>query len=307
MKHLCDLAKDCCIVIMFYKQKKEDNVMRKILTGLIIVKSKLFFILNITLLIVSCVSLSAHAIPVTFFGEDISNVTPGSNEHVVISDFVNANAARDDFANYLDATTWFENFEGYSDTASTANFHTVTQYPAEFTANFGDAGNATISGNRMELITRKNSLPGWCGTYPTSGDQYLGVSTNGTDAKFELTFDEAQSAFGFFATDFETAPLNLTFENLAGEKMSLETPYTRAGNGATRINNGSVFFFGLIDVDNPFTKVTFETNSTWEGFGFDDFTIATREQIVDPVPEPGTWLLMTVGLGAMIWVRRRRV
>ncbi|MDM8556709.1 PEP-CTERM sorting domain-containing protein [Desulfococcaceae bacterium HSG7] len=25
-----------------------------------------------------------------------------------------------------------------------------------------------------------------------------------------------------------------------------------------------------------------------------------------PVPEPGTWLLMTVGLGAMIWVRRKR-
>ncbi|MDM8542843.1 PEP-CTERM sorting domain-containing protein [Desulfococcaceae bacterium HSG9] len=26
-----------------------------------------------------------------------------------------------------------------------------------------------------------------------------------------------------------------------------------------------------------------------------------------PVPEPGTWLIMTVGLGALIWVRRRRV
>jgi len=264
------------------------------------VRLQLWLALSLTFLLMSGISLSVEAVPVTFFGEDISsdylNIAPGSNDHVVLADFANAKAARDDFANYLDATTWFEDFESFSGAAPTHDPNAASGSLSELTVNFGEAGKATILGEQMALISRKNSLPGWCGTYPTSGDQYLGLSTNGIDAKFQVTFEQAQSAFGFFATDFEMAPLTLTFENLLGEKVALDIPYTRAENAATRTNNGSVFFFGVIDVDNPFTTVTFETQSTWEGFGFDDFTIAKKEQIVNPVPEAGTLIYVSIGL-----------
>ncbi len=270
-----------------------------------------FLLVSVLFLIFDIFTLRAYALPLTFFGEDIScdylEIAPNSNDHVVIENDYKAEAARDVFYNYLDSTTKFEDFEGFSGSTVTGDFHKATENSTGLTVDFGQAGKAEISGDTMGLITRKDSIPGWKGTYPTSGDQYLGVLTNGIDAKLELTFEQAQSAFGFFATDFEIAPLMITFENLAGNKTVIEIPYAKAESSNTRTNNGSVFFWGIIEIDNPFVKVTFDTQSTWEGFGFDDFIIAKKEQIVDPVPEPGTVIYVGIGLLGLIAIVKKQI
>jgi hypothetical protein len=258
-------------------------------------------------------SFSAAATPITFFGEDISGTAPGTNDSFVLDELPNSDAARADFTSYLDADVNFEDFEGLSGATvltGKASYDSASQTPGSLEVEFEGAGKATLSGQKMGLVTTDPdagaTIPGWAGTYATSGNQYLGVSTGGDEATFDLAFEEEQSAFGFYATDFEMAPLTLTFYYANGASKDVEVDYSRAEDKATRTNNGSAFFFGLIDTDAPFTGVSFHTTSSWEGFGFDDFVIAKADQVVE-TPEPGTVFLLGLGLFGLIASQRKRL
>lgn len=262
-------------------------------------------------------SSTVNATPITFFGEDISGTSEGSNENHVIENLVNSDAARDQFASYFDSSVYFETFESFQNaTALTgwASYTSASESPGNIEVDFDGAGKATLSGQKMGLVSTNPddgaTIPGWSGTYATSGHQYLGVSTGRTEATFGLTFEEAQSAFGFYATDFEMAPLTLTFTYANGETKEMGVDYSRATSAIDRTNNGSAFFFGVIDLDASFTAVTFKTESSWEGFGFDDFVIAKASQLEPPVvtPEPGMISLFGLGLFGIVayqWKRRK--
>jgi hypothetical protein len=72
--------------------------------------------------------------------------------------------------------------------------------------------------------------------------------------------------------------------------------YPKAQNGG---NN--------IDTENQFTKITFDgVNFSRDWFGFDDFTIGTKDQVVSPTPEPATILLFSSGLVGLVALKRKK-
>ena len=69
---------------------------------------------------------------------------------------------------------------------------------------------------------------------------------------------------------------------------------------------GTVIYFGFIDLGHPFTKVTFgNTEPGWDYFGFDDFTIGTREQVIPEFPTVAIPAAMILGLVFMMSRRKQ--
>jgi hypothetical protein len=225
--------------------------------------------------IVLCVPAESAA---TFFGED-----PSAGGGLPIPNSAAAQAA---FLSQL-VSPKVEDFE---------SIPVGTQFP--FNVAFG-ADTATLSGtNNVSNTGVQNS--NIAGRFPVSGSQYLNVGS--LDAKsFTLTFSSPQAAFGFYATDAGDFNGQLTISLDGGTPVVI--PHTV---GAP---NGAALFFGIIDAANPFATVSFSnTNPTLaDAFGYDDFTIGRREQLV--VPEPSTlaiWsLLATLGI-CVGWCRKRR-
>ena len=239
--------------------------------------------------------LNAYSFPVTFFGEDANN---SSGYHA--TSWTNSTTAQTNFLNSLNTNDiYIEDFQGYADATPGAGL----------TVDFGDAGTATLNGGYVsgDWDTNVSFNPYTNGRFSTSddGDHFLEVPTSNLDqggtGSFTLEFAKGQSAFGFFGTDFENSDvsLSLTFENALGTVLTLDIPHNQ------NISSGSVLFFGVIDTENSFTKVTFTgENITRDWFGFDDFTIATKDQIV---PEPATLVFMSLGLAGFLSFRRKKL
>jgi len=70
---------------------------------------------------------------------------------------------------------------------------------------------------------------------------------------------------------------------------------------------GSVQFFGLLSVAQPFVAVRFGNSAPvgYDGFVFDDLVVADATQLA-AVPEPGAGLLMLAGMAGIGMLRRRR-
>jgi len=206
----------------------------------------------------------------TFFGEDL-----GQGEYTRLSTWPNALAAE---------TAFLSNLVG----VGTEDFESFTAP----TADFGAAGIATIGGTGS--VSYIPSGTNGVGRFPISGDNYW--ETGGT---FYIDFSTAISAFGFYGIDIGdfNGQVELTYENGTSNTVNI-------GN-STNIAGGSVLYFGFYDTENLFTKITFgNTAGGVDYFGFDDFTIGTREQVV-PTPEPATMLLLGFGLLGLVGLRRR--
>jgi hypothetical protein len=211
----------------------------------------------------------ATAVPMTFFGEDSAGASPPTP----LSD-----AAQASFLSFLTGVT-IESFEGKSvgDTLPfSVSFGAVT---ASLT------GTGEIRGSEA------------AGRFATDGSKYL-ESRPG----YKLTFDAPQVAFGFYGTDVGDFDglMSVSF----GGAPAIAIPHATGSSGATP-PNGNAFFFGYIDVDAPFTTVDFFNTDTSDAFGFDEFTIGDRDQVI---PEPGTMALLGIGLlgvGGAVYRRRR--
>lgn len=220
-----------------------------------------------------------HAAPIVFFGEDL-----GLGEADRLPTHPNASASRNAFFNLLKPTVGTETFEGFADGTST---------PLGLT--FPGVGSATLtgSGSVFEL-----SSGAFLGRYPISGNKYWG-----SGADFAVMFAGPVAAFGFFATDLGdfTGQATLTFEHTNATSSTLTIPHTILGPG------GSVLYYGVVNANNPFTKVTFGNTSGIDFFGFDNFTVGSAAQVV---PEPSTFALLGSTLllfgGFTAWRRRRQ-
>ena len=128
------------------------------------------------------------------------------------------------------------------------------------------------------------------------------TETTQTNGPFSVDFGTTKiAAFGFYLTDVELFPsLELTLDLVGGGQKVVAIPST------VPAPNGALSYFGIIDADNPFTKVTFSNATPSDGFGFDDLTVGEVRQ-VRTAPEPSTLSLLTLGtLGAAGLLRRKR-
>lgn len=227
---------------------------------------------------------SVHAFSV-FFGEDL-NV--GGNGNRPLSSFPNSTQAETDFLSNLSGVGT-EDFEGFNPNQTS---------PLNLT--FPGAGTATISGQGS--INTGSSPASIAGGYPISGNQnYLtSIGRNG----FTVNLDQSVAAFGFYLTDandLNTGQVNLELGLANGNTKNLVLPNTIS----PRPGSGSVVYYGVI-ADNHsevFNNIDFtytNNNFTFDGFGVDDITIGSLEQVQPPVenvPEPLTILGSATALG----------
>jgi hypothetical protein len=245
-----------------------------------------------TFLLAACLPAMATATTFTFFGEDLTT-----------SQMVDPNGApaleRQAFLDRL-VGVGNESFEAF---ALGAQPPLALQFPGTSVSIDVDLTSDVNSG------TIKNELTE--GRFPTSGTQFF------ESRQFEVVFSHPVSAFGFYATDAGDygAGLQLAFLNGNTLSFSVDVPLTK---GVLESTDAALIFFGLISLDAPFTRVQFlnvpdatQPLSPFDAFGFDDFVIADREQILPEtpgpggVPEPAGLGLLTVG-GLLLGVVKRR-
>ena len=221
-----------------------------------------------------------------FFGEDINWTATGQNENSIRILHPNADLAHSTFISKI-IDPVIETFE-----SSTPNSIVSA-------LTFG----TDIASLAPALSVISQPAGTFNGTYPISGNQFLLQNALATNT-FSITFSSPQAAFGFYVTDIEVRG-NLSLRFLLSDGVTtVDRPVPSQVNALPGDNNtGSVAFWGIVDVDNPFTRITFVRNlNANDGFGFDDMTIARPAQVV---PEPNTYVLMLLGIAAVLSAIRR--
>lgn len=260
---------------------------KQVLTGAILSSALLF-------------SMSASAGYLTFSGEDMNDdaVNP-------LATVPNSLAAEAQFKSNLSSGVATENFENQSPGAN-----------APLTLDFKDLINgnitqATLSGGDGFV----NSVaPGTAtaGRYsvPSANSSNFWQANAGTANSFTVTFSEAVAAFGFYGVDIGDfgGTLSIELTDVNGNVQTVTVPATVGAGGST---DGSVLYFGVLSTgsSSDFTSLTFKsTVGGGDVFAFDNFTIATRDQVDPPtnVPLPGTLALAGLGLLGLGARSRRR-
>lgn len=225
---------------------------------------------------------SAQAVVTQYFGEDLVSGDRAAPRP-------NANAARAAFFAPLSGIAT-EDFESFANSSNPA------------TLMFGPA-TATLTSGGTGTLVRSISTGNFVGLFPTSGVNVFEISSASSSAagSFTLSFNQPQSAFGFYGTDLGDVGtrLVLEFTQVGGNVLTVPVPHT-VGTGANI--NGAVVYFGLIgsQASEAFSSVRFRGDtSTSDRFGFDDLSIGD----LSVVPEPTSLALL--GLGGLAMRRRR--
>jgi hypothetical protein len=208
------------------------------------------------------------------------------------------------FANTMTYTT-LASFQAAITGATTANFDSDTAGTVIFTGNGsgvadGITFSGTIAGGDHELVIQ-NMFD------TTSGANYLGTDDPTTGALFgtdslTMTFSSPTTALGLYilgGNSFDAGTFTLNIG--VGTALNSATADLILGDGT------EAYYLGITST-TPFSSATISPTvlATQVGDGplwnIDDITTATAKGA--PVPEPGTLVLITIGLGAL--VRRMR-
>jgi PEP-CTERM motif len=225
---------------------------------------------------------SAHAAPVTFFGEDVN--TLGDPNQISPT---NSTSARNSF---------FTNLVGVgTETFDTAATPVGATPPIAVT--FPGAGTATIIGGGQVATGNDSS-----GRYAISSPNYFLAGTS----NFSINFSSAIAAFGFYGVDIGDfgGQLTLDLTDSSSIHHTLTVPNTIGSGGST---SGSILYFGFYDTGLTYTSVSFNNNSGGADlFAFDDFSVGSLEQVSPSVPEPSTWAMMILGFAGIGFMAYRR-
>jgi hypothetical protein len=245
-----------------------------------------------------------QALQLTFFGEDVGPGDAVISSNGPLLSHSQADAAQAAFLALLSGVRP-EDFDGFP-------AGTLAPLSVSFAQPSGTV-TATLSG-LLSAVRAENSVDVSVGQFPISrsnywSSQYLPAALS--PFAFSLEFSAPQVAFGFFGVDIGDAGAQVSLElGLlgAGTLPPMGIPHTL---GTETTTGGSVLYFGLINTDNPFTRVTFISPTASDAFAFDNFTIASANQVVPGpkvIPEPDTLVLLGSGLtiGACILRRWRR-
>jgi hypothetical protein len=242
-------------------------------------------ILFAVIIILFCGFFSIAAAATIYFGEDINHTsTPGIENATRIS-HPNSDQAFASFLGQLQGVAT-EDFEGFAPNTTLTSL------------TFG-SDTAILSSGLTVLNIPAGTMNG---VYPISGNQVLLQSAGGVDI-FSISFNTAQAAFGFYATDIEESN-NLLLRFLLSDGITtIDRPVptqTQVGSNDT----GSVAYYGVIDTENPFIGVSFiRTINAADGFGFDDMTIGRVENVSTPIPS--TIFLLSSVLPFAFWFSGR--
>jgi PEP-CTERM motif len=185
---------------------------------------------------------------------------------------------------------------------------------ADFLAGLGGAPTQTQDFNSMAVGTNllgMNVLPGVTMSTNLAAMEVFNSSGIGNaafamgrtlpEAYYDINVNNAYKAFGFEINAYDpntSGPGFLSFFFADGDTTYTLIPVLPPGTEQTAI------FFGVI-ADKAITKIRWSEGPEI-GFSCCEETVIDNLIAAQPVPEPGSWLMMAGGLAACGWVTRRR-
>lgn len=228
--------------------------------------------------------------------ETCRGVDRGVGESVRLSSHPLADAARVSFLARLAAGVGAETFEGVAVTPPAYAIRSID-------LTFAGTGAGVLEGSGLVMSSpapsTANPINGIAsGVYPISGTRaWLSADD------FELRFQQPQVALGFYGVDIGDFTGQLVLDLVHTDASTTRVVASDSGV----VPGGGVLYIGLLSIDRPFVAVRFGNTVPvgYDGFAFDDLTIATAAQLA-PVPEPASVALMLAGLGWLGVVGARR-
>jgi hypothetical protein len=138
-------------------------------------------------------------------------------------------------------------------------------------------------------------------------DINIGFMQNGSNtgpSSFKVQYSTDGTTFTDFATySIPTVTLNTAITWNANTYNSASTLYFDL-SAVTALNNAATVYFRL--TDNGTASINGSTVGTGGTSRVDTFTVSEGHVDIAPIPEPGSVAMVTIGLGAVLFVMRRR-
>ena len=163
-------------------------------------------------------------------------------------------------------------------------------------------GGMTITWTNQEFNTIRNTVSVTQG-FGANSDNFISLDSFDTTQPVSavLSFDSPIDAFGAFFTGAgnDSGGVTVSFNDGSAQSFTVQ-PST-----ATPNSQGAIQYFGFTDFGASISSVTVAVGTNDGGsfdiIGFDAIRVDTA------APEPSTWLLLGVGLGGLVQLRRRRM